>query len=463
MMNQVINTLENINEWMKSESISGTITFRGESSHMVRCGRSQISLNNTEHGQKFFIDLQKGKRKASSSLTCSAEDAERLKAEVKSLWKKIDLMPEISHLRELSEIAQGDLNKHVPDMRITNIDSGIMVDLFKNVDEAFKEKNVEISGAFSAGEYSYSIINTLVDKAISYQGTDFNAEVVVQLLDHDKKEIRTSIVGENLDDYHGDELVKELMELYEIKTTTQRKDLPAGEYDVVFASHAFAELTNYMGYLTYHGEGYQFDQSMLSKDKHDIGTKIFGDNITITDDPTNPDVLFARPIGRNGMERDTFPLIEDGVLKNMFYTDKDTCDRFSIDVNNDIHVASIMVEAGDGPTDFHEMVKSCERPTIYIPFIHYMNFTNPAKGEFTGTSRFGTFLIEDGKITNHLFNLRINDSYMRIFNHVEWLSRSIGHVNTSNTYGMRMAHSVACPQYVKVNGVKISGSSAPKS
>ncbi len=120
------------------------------------------------------------------------------------------------------------------------------------------------------------------------------------------------------------------------------------------------------------------------------------------------------------------------------------------------------MNTGDGPSDFSEMVKSCERPTIYIPFIHYMNFTNATKGEFTGTSRFGTFLIENGKIQNHLFNLRINDSYMRIFNNVEWLSNRIAHVNTSNTYGVRMASSIACPNFVKVNNVKITDSSAPK-
>ena len=167
-------------------------------------------------------------------------------------------------------------------------------------------------------------------------------------------------------------------------------------------------------------------------------------------------------MGLNGVARHAFPLIEEGVLQNMFYSDKDTCDRFSMDVNNDFSVSSLVVNTGDGPSDFNEMVASCKKPTIYIPFIHYMNFTNPAKGECTGTSRFGTVLVEDGKVKNHLFNLRINDSYMRIFNNVEWLSKKMAHVNTSDTYGMRIASSIACPSFVKVNGVKITDSSAPK-
>ncbi|TEW43196.1 hypothetical protein E2R67_16095 [Psychromonas sp. RZ5] len=87
-----------------------------------------------------------------------------------------------------------------------------------------------------------------------------------------------------------------------------------------------------------------------------------------------------------------------------------------------------------------------------------MNFTNAAKGEFTGTSRFGTFLIEQGEIKAHLYNQRINDSYHNTFNQIEWLSSTLTHINTSDTYGMRNAASIACPQFVKVNNVKITGS-----
>lgn len=460
-MNDIINCLEDVNSWMKSQKIEGSLSFRGEVSHMVRCGRSQISLNNSEEGQKFFISLQKEKKRISSSITCSPQDEDKLRKEIKVLWEKVHLMPDVPYLKPMTKIDQGDLNKHTPDHRLANMDASIMVGLFSSVDKAFGNRKVEVSGAFSAGEYSYSTINTLVDNAVSYQGTDFNAEVVVQLLDNDKKEIRSSCIGENLEDYKEEDIINELISLYEIKTTTERNDLKPGEYDVIFASHAFADLTNYMGYLTYHGESFQYEQSMLQKDKHKIGSKLFGDNITITDDPTNPEILFARPVGTNGVARHAFPLIEEGVLQSMFYSDKDTCDRFSMEVNNDFSVSSLVVNTGEGPSDFNEMVKSCVRPTIYIPFIHYMNFTNAAKGEFTGTSRFGTFLLENSKIQSHLFNLRINDSFMRIFNNVEWLSQKMAHVNTSDTYGMRMASSIACPKFVKVNKVKITGTNAP--
>jgi len=459
-MENILNTLKEVNSYMKSSSISGTVTYRHEVSHMVRCGRSQISLNVSETGEKFIFELQEGKRKISGTITADDTELKKLQDFVTDLYSRLEFMPEVAHLKPLGEIAQVEV-KHVADKRFDEIDSSIMVNLYAECDKHFKNENVEISGAFSAGIYSYAVINTLVEEPISYQGSDYNVEAVLQLLDHDKKEIRVADVGETLEHYDQLSLINHLDKIYKLKTTTERTDVPAGEYDIVFYSDAFSDITNYMGYLTMSGEAYEYGMGMLNKDEHKVGSKIFGDNVTIVDDPSDPEILFSRPIGRNGVERKNFPLITDGVIANMFYSDKDTCDRFSVEVNNDQSVAAIKLQAGDGPEDFDSMVKSCRKKTLFIPFIHYMNFTNPAKGEFTGTSRFGTFLIEGGEIKSHLYNLRINDSYHNIFNQIEWLSKKIAHVNTSDTYGMRSASSIACPQFVKVNNVKITGSSAP--
>lgn len=461
-MNNVINVLETLNEYMKSEKIAGSITYRSETSHMVRCGRSQISLNVSEMGQKFFVDLQEGKRKISGSTTAQPSEFDKIKDFIKALHNKIEIMPEVNHMTPMTAIAQGDLNKHTPDQKIVNMESATMVDLFKSIGDKFSDSNVEISGAFSSGVYSYAVINTMVEKAVSYQGSDFNVEAVLQLLDHDKKEVRAANVGENLSDYSKESILNELECMYDVKVSTKRIDLDAGKYDVVFTADAFAEMTNYVGYVAFSGETYEYQMGMLQKDTHKIGTKLFGENISIIDDPTDPDILFARTVGRNGVERKNFPLITDGVLNNFFYSDKDTCDRFSIEVNNDANVASLKVNTGKGPSDFQEMIKSCDKPTLFIPFIHYMNFTNAAKGEFTGTSRFGTFFVKGGEIQNHVYNLRINDSFHHIFNNVEWLSDKLAHINTSDTYGMRSASSIACPKFVKVNDVSITGSSAPK-
>ena len=78
---QAIKTLlQQINQFMKAQSISGTVTYKQETSHMVRCGRSQISLNVSEQGEKYFIELQQGKRKIAGSTTAQVDDIDKLES-----------------------------------------------------------------------------------------------------------------------------------------------------------------------------------------------------------------------------------------------------------------------------------------------------------------------------------------------------------------------------------------------
>jgi predicted Zn-dependent protease len=477
--------LQQINQFMQQQGITGSVTYQQETSHMVRCGRSQISLNVSEQGEKYFIELQQGKRKIEGSTTAQVGELDKLKVLVLSLNDKLKFMPEVSHRLPMTAIAQlaidenldkntgknldkntnknldNSLDQTKVDAALLNVDSSLMVNLFKQCAQHFENEKVEISGAFSAGIQSYAVINTLVEQAVSYQGSDYNVEIVLQLLDHDKKELRVSDVGNALTQFDSKKLIEHLTKMYQIKTETPQQEIDPGEYDVIFYADAFADLTNYMGYLALHGESYEYGMGMLQKDKQKVGDKLFSENLSIIDDPTDVDILFSRPVGRNGIKRPIFPLISNGVLDNMFYSVKEDCDRFNVEINNDVNVSGIKVPTGTGPATFDEMVKSCIKPTLFISYIHYMNFTNAAKGEFTGTSRFGTFLIEQGEISAHLYNQRINDSFHNTFNNIEWLSSTLTHINTSNTYEMRNAASIACPLFVKVNKVKISGSNKP--
>jgi predicted Zn-dependent protease len=461
-MNSVKTLLQDINLFMQNKGLIGSVTYQHEISHMVRCGRSQISLNVSEQGEKYFIMLQQGQRKIEGSTTAQVEEIDKLKHFVLSLQEKLQFMPEVKHRNPLNIIGNGKegqcLDSREVDPEIANIESSIMVDLFKQTSESFSNERVEISGAFSAGIQSYATINTHVSEAITYQGSDYNIEIVVQLLDHNKKELRVADVGNSLTQFNDQKLIGHLTKMYRLKTQTTIQEILPSKYDVIFYADAFAELTNYMSYLTLQGETYQYGLGMLQKEKHKIGDKIFSDKLSIIDDPEDKNVLFNRAFGINGIKRPIFPLISNGVLDNMYYSVKEDCDRFNVTVNNDVSVAGFRVKTGNGPASFDEMVKNCIKPTLFISYIHYMNFTNAAKGEFTGTSRFGTFLIEKGEIKYHLYNQRINDSYHNIFNNIEWLSSSLTHINTSDSYGMRNASSIACPLFVKINNVNITGS-----
>lgn len=454
----VINSLTSIINELKSEDYHISVLYRGEKSHLIRAGRNQISLNVGEEGSKYFVDIQKGKRFINGSLTAKDDDPNTVISYIKLLAQKIDLMPEVPHLKEASSQAQ-DIHLEEADPALKSFDSSIAINFYKQALEHFKEHDIELSGAFSAGYHNYAIASTNSPTPSYYEGTDFNTELVLQMLKDDKKELRVSQVGASLNDYRPEKMYEHLDKIIKVKKETKRIDMDPGEYDVVFHADAFAEMIAYMTWVALRGDSWLYQTGMLQEGKHDPGKQVFGKNFHLSDDPHDKDVLFHRPFGMNGIEKPSFTPFDSGILSGFYHTNKDTCDKFDVDINNCAQVASYKLHPGDGAASFEDMIKSSKTPTLYIPFIHYMNFTNPAKGEFTGTSRFGTFLMEDGELKNHIYNLRINDSFHHIFNNIDWLSSKIEHVNLSNTYGLRLAGALACPRYVKVKGVKVSGSS----
>lgn len=452
-------SLELLNSKIKERSIEGMFTYRGEVSHLIRAGRSQVSLNVSEQNDTLFVELYKGKKKVAGSISCQLEEGiDDALAFVLKLYSSIDFMPEVPHMKPMQATAQeGNLSVANFDESIISFESERIVSFFKKLVSTFSKNDIEVSGAFSAGAHAYCVVNTLSSKAHYYIGSDWNIEVVLQLVSDDKKEIRSHRVGERLSEFNEDDILKELSRFLAFKKETPRLNVNAGRYDVIFSSDAFAEMVMYMSWLAFSGEAFEYEAGMLQKGIHKIGSKLFGDNVSIVDDPNDPDILYSRFIGLNGVARSYFPLIENGVLQNLFYSDKDTCDRFNLDVNNDMSVSQIKVQGGDGPSDLATIIKSCKGPTLYIGYIHYMNITNAAKGEFTGSSRFGTLLIEDGEVKGHLYNLRLNDTYYNIFNNIKWLSKELTHINTSNTYGHRMSSSIMCPKFALVQNVQITG------
>jgi predicted Zn-dependent protease len=61
------------------------------------------------------------------------------------------------------------------------------------------------------------------------------------------------------------------------------------------------------------------------------------------------------------------------------------------------------MEAGDATMD--ELIGSVTRG-VYVTRFHYVNVEDPISVLLTGMTRDGTFLIEDGKLTRPLKNLR---------------------------------------------------------
>jgi predicted Zn-dependent protease len=105
---------------------------------------------------------------------------------------------------------------------------------------------------------------------------------------------------------------------------------------------------------------------------------------------------------------------------------------------------------GAGASSIEEMVAGTERG-IYVPRFNYANPVHPMKTIFTGMTKDGTFLIENGRITRPLRNLRFTDSILDgLFASITAVSRDTGLLPTGN--GMSIYRAPAIRARLQITG-----------
>jgi predicted Zn-dependent protease len=147
-----------------------------------------------------------------------------------------------------------------------------------------------------------------------------------------------------------------------------------------------------------------------------IGLKVNDERISWVSDPMDRDGPFC-PFSPSGTPFDRTYWIQDGILKNLSYGDDEAIKRQrEYGVANPL---SVRIQPAEGMKlmTLEEMISTCEKG-IYVTRLTggYANFRYAT---FTGVTRDGTWLIEKGKITRPIKNLRYLDSPMFFLNSLE--------------------------------------------
>jgi PmbA protein len=108
-----------------------------------------------------------------------------------------------------------------------------------------------------------------------------------------------------------------------------------------------------------------------------------------------------------------------------------------------------------GAANSAELAAPVERG-IYVTRVWYVNPVHAKQTLLTGTTRDGTYLIEDGQITRPLRDVRFTDSVLRILDATEALTSAQKFVSDADFYGRRFAHGVVCPA-LRAQGFRVTG------
>ena len=152
------------------------------------------------------------------------------------------------------------------------------------------------------------------------------------------------------------------------------------------------------------------------------------------------------------MSKAPLPLIQDGVAARVVH---DTRSGALVGAHSTGHALSPtgstdgpsptnLVMIGGGAADEAELCLPIERG-VYVTRLWYTNAVRPKETLLTGLTRDGTFLIEDGRVTRPLHDLRFTDRVLDILGRVQDLGSRTMLASEGEFYGRRFATGVVCP------------------
>jgi PmbA protein len=238
-----------------------------------------------------------------------------------------------------------------------------------------------------------------------------------------------------------------------------RIQLQPGDYEAVFEELAVAEILRIVSITGLGGEQVREGRSFMSGR---IGEKVSGDRFTLSDDALDARTV-AIPFDVEGTAKRAVPLVEKGFARGPVYdrasakaagtrSTGHAADRSRYAPGG--HAANLSMAGGTATSD--ELVGAVRRGILITRF-HYTNTPDPRAATMTGTTRDGTFLIEDGRITRALANVRYTMSALDLFSGIDLLGPQRLARDWWSSNGMGSVMCLVPP--MKVRRATITGSS----
>ena len=236
-------------------------------------------------------------------------------------------------------------------------------------------------------------------------------------------------------------------------------ELQPGEHPVVFEAHAVGELCDLLGLTALNGLAHAEDRGALSGR---LGQRVAAPSINLSDSPRMPGTL-PRGFDAEGVAKAPLPLIQDGVAHRVVHDTSSAALAGAASTGHALapggaaygpHPTNLVL-GGGGAADEAELCAGVERG-IYVTRLWYSNVVRPKETLVTAVTRDGTFLIEDGRVTRPLRDLRLTDSLLGILARTQALTRGQRLTTDGEFYGRRFAWGALCPA-LRAGAVRFTG------
>jgi predicted Zn-dependent protease len=395
-------------------------------SALTRLANSIIDQNVAENHARVRTIVYIGKQKGSTNVEIFDNDA--IKQAVADAIKIAKISPENKDFKSLpdpqrlktipssDQISKNTLNAN-PEKRAEF--ATLAIESAHAIDKRIKA----VAGAISHGFVEEIILNSHGIEAYDL-GTFSNVNLTV--LADDGNEETAGWCADNNKDFTA-------LNIQQVAETAARKAatgfgmqyIDPGKYEVILEPAAVSGLVFFISYFGFSATMYQ-DYISFLRDK--IGEKVFSEKLNLWDDAFDKRLTYRNFFDDEGYPKSKLELIKDGVVKNLAY-DKLSADKDGVKSTG--HNAKFRGQSipfaghlliGEGDATVEEMIAETKKG-ILVTHFHYQNAVDPTKGIFTGLTRDGAWLVENGEIKYPLRTLRYTDSCLSFFANIDLLGK----------------------------------------
>src|SRR2546425_4926421 len=268
-----------------------------------------------------------------------------------------------------------------------------------------KRAGLKSFGAYSTGAEQLAIANSL-GVFHHHRSTEATVNSVVMGEAGSGYADRGAIDVRQLD---KNELADEVIDKAQRNQNAQ--PIEPGVYEVVLEEYAVAEMLEFMSFTGFSALAAQEDRSFMR-----LGERITGESVNIWDDGLDPGGV-PMSFDFEGVPKQRVDLIQRGVASGLVY-DMQTAQRagrqstgHGLPAPNTDGPFAVNLFMAPGTTPKPELASEVKRG-IWVTRFWYVRVVQPKASIITGMTREGTFLIEDGKLTRPVKDLRFTESML---------------------------------------------------
>jgi len=223
-------------------------------------------------------------------------------------------------------------------------------------------------------------------------------------------------------------------------------DLDPGVYPVVLGPEAVADVMDFLAYVGFSAKAYSEGRSFLSNNLED---QVMSEYVTIVDDAISEGAL-GFTFDYEGAPKRRIALVEYGVglmpVTDSYWAYKTGWQNsgHALPAPNPYGPMPLNLQMMPGEDTLDGLIGKVERG-VYVTRFHYVNVEDPVPVTLTGMTRDGTFLIEDGKLTRPLKNLRFTQSAVEALYECEGVTAERKFVGTEE--GASLVPGILCAKF----------------